>query len=81
MRRQLQRYNRAPHQGVTYIDDAVAAIKTWQGPGNPDATNVSVTADHPTESGVHINRLVTFNDVFQIVLAFQGGEYAGPAIE
>ncbi len=73
-----------PAQGATNIDDAVAAITTFQGgsvvppgpipPGN--VAHLSVPDVEPAD----INTVVNFNDVFTIILAFQGEEYPfGPA--
>ncbi len=41
---------------------------------------MSVTYVHPNQSGIQINKVVNFDDVFQFILAFQGGEYPGPQI-
>ena len=69
-----------PPNGTTNIDDAVAAIKTFQNPGAVNATHISVTDVHPNLSGAQINKTVNFDDVFVQILAFQGFEYPGPAI-
>lgn len=69
-------------QGTTNIDDAVAAIKTWQGgqvvaptPGS----NIAHLAVADVEPG-NINTVVNFADVQQVLLAFQGEMYSfGPA--
>ncbi len=63
------------------IDDALAAIKTFQNPNAINATHVSVTDVHPNLSGTQINKVVNFDDVFVQFLGFQGFEYPGPAIE
>ncbi len=63
------------------IDDAVAAVKTFQNAAAFNATHVSVTDVHPNLSGTQINRVVSFDDVFVQVLGFQGQEYPGPQIE
>ncbi|MCH7994620.1 MAG: hypothetical protein IIB57_09265, partial [Planctomycetes bacterium] len=72
--------------GVTSIDDAVAAIKTFQNPsatpgcGGPpcNATHVSVTDMEPNLTpGSQINSVVNIADVFSIILGFQGFEYPG----
>jgi len=83
-----------PPNGVVAIDDAVAAIKTFQNPslvgpgcGTPpcNATHVSVTDVHPAgfpqQPWGTPNQLVDINDVFAILLGFQGNEYPGPAID
>ena len=79
-----------PPNGTTSIDDAVAAIKTFQNPsatpGCPappcNATHVSVTDVVPNLTpGPQINLVVNINDVFSIILGFQGQEYPGPDIE
>ena len=59
----------SPSQGVTNIDDAVAAIKTWQ--SVDFAPHFSITDVEPQDP----NQIVNFNDVFQIVIAFQGDPY------
>ncbi|MCH8241692.1 MAG: hypothetical protein IH897_03650 [Planctomycetes bacterium] len=58
-----------PPQGTTNIDDAVAVIKTWQ--VKPGAPHRSVTDVEPQV----LNRVVNFNDVFFVILAFQGEFY------
>jgi len=73
------------------IDDAVAAIKTYQDPaligpgsGTPpcNATHVSVTDVHPAGFPLQPwgtpNQQVDINDVFAITLGFQGLEFPGP---
>ena len=67
-------------QGVVNIDDAVACIKSWQFPGQPAAPHVSRVDVHPNLPGEQINKLVGFNDVFQIVQGFRGEEYPGAPI-
>jgi len=80
--------------GYAGIDDAVAAIKTFQNPslvgpgcGTPpcNATHVSVTDVHPAgfpqQPWGTPNRIVDINDVFQILLGFQGNVYPGPEIQ
>jgi|GEM_PF-2890362 len=83
-----------PPNGFVAIDDAVAAIKTFQNPslvgpgcGTPpcNATHVSVTDVQPhgftgTPFGTP-NLQVDINDVFGIILGFQGVEFPGPGIE
>ena len=68
-------------QGTVNIDDAVAAIKTFQNPEAFNATHVSVTDVHPNLNGTQINKVVNFDDVFVQILGFQGSEYPGPDIE
>ncbi|MCH8242939.1 MAG: hypothetical protein IH897_10055, partial [Planctomycetes bacterium] len=68
-------------QGTVNIDDAVAAIKTFQNPAAFNATHVSVTDVHPNLSGTQINKVVNFDDVFVQILGFQGNEYPGTQIE
>ena len=68
-------------QGTVNIDDAVAAIKTFQNPEAFNATHVSVTDVHPNLSGTQINKVVNFDDVFVQILGFQGNEYPGSQIE
>ncbi|MCH8148460.1 MAG: PKD domain-containing protein [Planctomycetes bacterium] len=68
-------------QGIVNIDDVVAAIKTFQDPGAFNATHVSVTDVHPNLSGAQINKTVNFDDVFVLVLGFQGFEYPGTEVE
>jgi len=80
--------------GLVSINDAVAAIKTFQNPsavglgcGTPpcNATHVSVTDIHPAgfpgQPWGTPNQLVDINDVFAIILGFQGNEFPGPAID
>ncbi|MCH8148425.1 MAG: hypothetical protein IH987_10590, partial [Planctomycetes bacterium] len=69
-------------QGTANIDDAVAAIKTFQDPNACNATHVSVTDLHPitNDSNNQINKLVNFNDVLQFIKGFQGEEYNGNLI-
>jgi hypothetical protein len=76
--------------GVTNIDDAVAAIKTFQNPGqiglgcaSPpcNAAHLTVADVHPhgdpaTPFGTP-NKLVNIADVFGILLGFQGNEFPG----
>ncbi len=69
-------------QGVTSFEDVTAALKTFQDPGAINATHVSVTDIHPNRpdfgvGSIHPNKLVSIDDVFQFILAFQGGEYPG----
>ena len=66
---------------VTSIDDAVAAIKTFQNINAFNATHVSVTDMVPNLNGAQINKIVNINDVFAIILGFQGQEYPGAEIE
>ena len=65
-------------QGTVNIDDAVAVIKTWQGLTAPNAAPVSWVDVEPTMT----NRLINFNDVFAVLLAFVGtlevGQYGPP---
>ncbi|MCH8147819.1 MAG: hypothetical protein IH987_07470 [Planctomycetes bacterium] len=70
-----------PPQGSVNIDDAVAAIKTYQNPGALNATHVSVTDVHPNLIGTQINKTVNFDDVFVIVLGFKGFEYPGTDLD
>jgi|GEM_PF-2518695 len=69
-----------PPNGATNIDDAVAAIKTFQNPSGFNATHVSVTDVHPNLNGAQINKIVNIDDVFVQILGFKGLEYPGPAI-
>jgi|GEM_PF-1570122 len=84
----------SPPDGLVTINDAVAAIKTFQNPtrvgpgcGTPpcNATHISVTDIHPAgfplEPWGTPNQVVDINDVFAIILGFQGNEFPGPAIE
>lgn len=69
-----------PPQGTVNIDDAVAGIKTFQNPNAFNAAHVSVVDVHPNDPSLQqnqINKIVNINDVFQIVLGFQGNEYGG----
>ena len=43
-----------------------------------NATHVSVTDVVPNLNGMQINTIVNINDVFSIILGFQGQEYPGP---
>jgi len=83
-----------PPNGIVAIDDAVAGIKTFQNPslvgpgcGTPpcNATHVSVTDIHPAGFPLQPwgapNNRVDINDVFGVILGFQGNEYPRPAIE
>jgi len=67
-----------PPNLVTSIDDAVAAIKTFQDPSASNATHLSVTDMVPNLNGTQINLVVNIGDVFSIILGFQGQEYPGP---
>ncbi|MCH7995017.1 MAG: hypothetical protein IIB57_11320 [Planctomycetes bacterium] len=59
----------SPSQGVPNIDDAVAVIKTWQqADGSPPSTVTDVEPQF-------INKVVNINDVFFVILAFQGDPY------
>ena len=74
-----------PPQGVTNFDDVNASLKTFIDPGAVNATHTSVTDIHPNRpdlggNSVHPNRLVSIDDVFQFIQAFQGAEYPGAAI-
>jgi hypothetical protein len=81
-----------PPDGLVSINDAVAAIKTFQNPGNTtgcatppcNATHVSVTDVHPAGFAAQPwgvpNQAVDINDVFAIILGFQGKEFPGPQI-
>ena len=67
-----------PPNGTTSIDDAVAAIKTFQNINAFNATHVSVTDMVPNLTpGPQINLIVNIGDVFSIILGFQGQEYPG----
>ena len=70
--------NWTPPNGTASIDDAVAAIKTFQDPGAFNATHLSVTDVHPNLDGTEPNLIVSIADVFVIILGFQGFEYPGP---
>ncbi len=68
-----------PPQGATNIDDAVAAIKTFQGgqvvpPGPIPPGNVAHLSVADVDPG-EVNAVVNFNDVFTLLLAFQGEPY------
>ena len=72
-------------QGVTNVDDVSAAILTFINPAAINATHVSVTDVHPNRpdlggNSVHPNRLVSIDDVFQFILAFQGDQFPGFAL-
>ncbi|MCH8243720.1 MAG: PQQ-dependent sugar dehydrogenase [Planctomycetes bacterium] len=67
-----------PPNGTTSIDDAVAAIKTFQDPSAFNATHLSVSDVHPNLDGTEPNLIVSIADVFVIILGFQGLEYPGP---
>ena len=71
----------SPPNGTTSFDDVVAGIKTFQDAGAINATHLSVTDVHPNQNGTQINLIVSFDDVFQIILGFKGNEYPGPQIE
>ncbi|MCH8147439.1 MAG: hypothetical protein IH987_05505 [Planctomycetes bacterium] len=69
-----------PPQGVSNIDDAVVAIKTFQGGQTvaPDG-NVAHLSVPDVEPG-DINTVVNFADVLILIKAFQGDQYPfGPA--
>ena len=70
--------NWTPPNGTTSIDDAVAAIKTFQDPSAFNATHLSVSDVHPNLDGTEPNLIVSIADVFVIILGFQGQEYPGP---
>ena len=71
--------------GVVNIDDAFAAIKTFQNPtatpgcDNPpcNATHVSVSDVHPHQISESPNQIVNINDVFEILKGFRGFEFPG----
>ena len=69
---------------MTIIDGAVAAIKTFQGgqvvpPGPVPPGNVAHLSVVDLDPG-DTNTIVNFNDLFTVVLAFQGHRYSfGPA--
>ncbi|MCH8243306.1 MAG: hypothetical protein IH897_11955, partial [Planctomycetes bacterium] len=69
-----------PPNLTTNIDDAVAIIKTWQGgPVVAPVGNVAHLSVADVDPG-DINTVVNFNDVFMVILAFQGNQYPfGPA--
>ena len=69
-----------PPNLTTNIDDAVAIIKTWQGgPVVAPVGNVAHLSVADVDPG-DINTVVNFNDVFIVILAFQGNQYPfGPA--
>lgn len=67
-----------PPNLVVNIDDALAAIKTFQDPHAANATHVSITDVHPNQNGTQPNKTVNFDDVFVHILGFQGQEYPGP---
>jgi len=84
----------SPPDSLVTINDAVAAIKTFQDPsrvgpgcGNPpcNATHTSVTDVHPAGFPLQPwglpNKLVDINDVFTIILGFQGREFPGPQLQ
>ena len=70
-----------PPNGVTSIDDAVAALKTFQDPNAFNSTHVSVTDMEPNLNGTQINLIVNIGDVFSIILGFQGSEYPGTDLD
>ena len=60
-------------------------MKTFHALTAFNAAHVSVVDVHPNQPtqpppGNQINKLVNINDVFQIILGFQGNEYPGPEI-
>ena len=74
----------SPAQGVTNIDDLVAAVKTFQNPGKTlrrgtppcNATHTSVTDMEPNLTpGPQINLIVNIADGFSIIQSFLGVEY------
>ena len=73
-------------QGVTNFDDVNAALRTFIDPNAVNATHTSWTDIHPNRpdlggNSVHPNKLVSIDDVFQFIQAFQGAEYPGPQID
>ncbi|MCH8150558.1 MAG: thrombospondin type 3 repeat-containing protein [Planctomycetes bacterium] len=73
-----------PAQGVTNIDDAVAAIETWQGgqvvPPGPIPPGTVAHLSVPDIEPGNVNTVVNFADVQRILLAFEGEMYPfGPA--
>ena len=61
----------SPPQGILNFEDVTAAIKTFIDSQAFNATHVSITDVQPQTP----NHVVNFNDVFTIVLAFQGAPY------
>lgn len=64
-------------QGVVNIDDAVVAIRTWQG-GQVVAPVPGQNVAHLTVPDVEpadMNAVVNFADVQRLLLAFQGEPY------
>ena len=69
-------------QGVTNFDDVNACLRTFINPAGINATHTSVTDIHPNRpdlggTSVHPNKLVSIDDVFQFIQAFQGHQYPG----
>ena len=72
-------------QGVVGFDDVTASLRTFQDPTAINATHVSLTDIHPNRPdlggiSVHPNKLVSIDDVFSFIKAFQGDEYPGFAL-
>ncbi|MCH8244013.1 MAG: hypothetical protein IH897_15600, partial [Planctomycetes bacterium] len=67
-----------PPNGVTSIDDAVAAIKTFQDCGAINAAHLSRVDLSPNLPGAQINLICNINDVFVVILGFQGFTYPNP---
>ena len=70
---------------MTNYDDVNASVRTFQNPNAINATHVSVTDLHPNRpdlggNSVHPNKLVSIDDVFSLIKAFQGDEYPGFAL-
>ncbi|MCH8148708.1 MAG: RHS repeat protein, partial [Planctomycetes bacterium] len=70
-----------PPNLVVNADDFVAAIKTFQDRCSFSATHLSVSDVAPAQNGAQINLIVNIEDVFSIILGFQGTEYPGGAID
>ena len=73
-------------QGVSTFDDVNAALLTFKIPGAVNATHVSVMDIHPNRAdiggtSVHPNKLVSIDDVFSFIKAFQGDQFPGFALD
>ena len=69
-----------PPQGVANIDDAVVAIRTWQGGQVIAPTGNIAHLSVPDVEPANINTVVNFADVLILIQAFQGQPYPfGPA--
>ncbi|MCH7995204.1 MAG: hypothetical protein IIB57_12285 [Planctomycetes bacterium] len=69
-------------QGVTNFDDVNACLRTFIDPNAVNATHTTISDVHPNRPdlgglSVHPNKLVSIDDTFQFIQAFQGAEYPG----